>query len=418
TTILYSPLAKGDKGGCEAGIAEKSKKQPPPPPLLRGTRSTTFRQAFNKPYLLALLLFILALLSKPMAVSLPFVLLILDWYPFQRIASFRTFRNAFIEKLPFIVLSVASSVITVLAQKSTKSVVAIEVLSFPTRMLAAAKSLVTYLWKMLLPIDLYPFYPYQMNMGHVSLRDLLSVALLAAITVISIAAAKKQRLLLSAWAYYVVLLIPVIGIVQVGEQSMADRYTYLPSLGPFLLVGLLSAIGSGKINTLRRHALLAKCLGSAMAFLVCSTLVFLTFKQVGIWENTFTLWNYVIEKEPAGVPLAYNNRGLAFGKAGLFDKAIDDFTKAIEINPSYSLAYNNLGYTYYLLGQRESALDGYNKAIALDRNYARAYVNRGVLYFNTNNEELAMSDFQKACDLGDIEGCTSLPSIRPSTMNQ
>jgi protein O-mannosyl-transferase len=371
----------------------------------------------TRPYLLSLCFFILALMSKPMAVSLPVVLLILDWYPFQRITSFKTFKASFMEKIPFIALSIASSVITVLAQKATRSVVSMEAIPFSTRLLVAAKSLITYLWKMLLPIDLFPFYPYQMNMDRV-LPGLLSVALLAAITVISVAAAKKQRVLLSAWGCYVVMLVPVIGIVQVGEQAMADRYTYLPSLGPFLIAGLLTAIGSEKINTLRRHSLPAKCLGLFLAFLVCSTLAFLTFKQVGIWKNTFTLWNYVIEKGPVEIPLAYNNRGLAFGKAGLFDKAIEDFIMAIKLNPSYAFAYNNLGYTYFLLGQRDRALDGYNKAIALDRNYARAYVNRGVLYFDTNNKDLAMSDFQKACALGDNEGCTSLQPMQPATMNQ
>jgi tetratricopeptide (TPR) repeat protein len=351
-----------------------------------------------------------------MAVSLPVVLLILDWYPFGRVTSFRTFRAALTGKIPFIALSIASSVITVLAQKATRSVVSMEAISFSTRLLVAAKSLIMYLWKMLLPIDLYPFYPYQKNMDQVLLGYLLSVTLLAAITAICIAAAKKQKLLLSVWAYYVVTLIPVIGIVQVGEQSMADRYTYLPSLGPFLMVALLAATGSGKIDTLRQYALLVKYLGLTLAFLVYSTLAFLTVKQVGIWENSFTLWDYVIEKEP--VPLAYNNRGLEFGKAGLFDKAIEDFTMAIRINPSYSLAYNNLGYTYYLLGQRERALDGYNKAIELDRNYARAYVNRGVLYIDSNNEDRALSDFQKACELGDQEGCASLQPMRRTTMNE
>ncbi len=117
TTILYSPLEKGYKGGAEAGIAENSRKQPAPPPLPGGNRSTILQQVFNKHYLLALCFFILALLSKPMAVTLPFVLLILDWYPFKRVHSFETFRICLTEKLPFIALSLISAILTILAQK-------------------------------------------------------------------------------------------------------------------------------------------------------------------------------------------------------------------------------------------------------------------------------------------------------------
>jgi hypothetical protein len=200
-------------------------------------------------YFLTLCFFILALMSKPMAVSLPFVLLILDWYPFKRTTSLETFRTSFIEKLPFIALSIGSSILTILAQKAGGAVVAIEAIPLQARILVAAKSLIAYLWKMILPLNLIPLYPYPQDVSLLSLGFLATVFLVTGITAACVLAARKEKLWMSVWFYYVVTLIPVIGIVQVGSQPMADRYTYLPSLGPFLIAGLITAGLYEKVGT-------------------------------------------------------------------------------------------------------------------------------------------------------------------------
>ena len=173
-----------------------------------------YRQAGSRGrYLLALCFFILALMSKPMAVSLPVVLLILDWYPFGRIHSLKTVVSSLAEKLPFIGLSVASSVVTVFAQRDV--IQSTEFIPLSVRLPVAAKSLVVYLWKMLIPVNLAPFYPYPESASLFSPEYLFAVVLVAACTTAFVIIAKKKRLPLAVWGYYLATLMPVIGLVQV-----------------------------------------------------------------------------------------------------------------------------------------------------------------------------------------------------------
>ena len=204
-----------------------------------GTVRETKSHFLNKLYLLSIGFYILALLSKPMAISLPAVLLILDWHPFKRIRSVRLFALAFVEKLPFIVLSLIDVMLNMHEVKGWKP------LTIPTllsgRLLVAFKSIIVYLWKMVLPLNLIPYYPYPKNIAPFSKEYLFSIILVIVITVVCFIMAKKQKLFLSVWGYYVLTLVPVLGIVPLAGASMADRYTYLPSIGPFLLIGLSAA---------------------------------------------------------------------------------------------------------------------------------------------------------------------------------
>lgn len=395
----------------------------------------------NKHYLFSLAFFVLALLSKPMAVSLPFVLLILDRYPFKRMESCKTVQIILAEKLPFLVFSLVSAVLTVLAQKSGGAMGLTEPVPFATRISVAANSLVSYLWKMILPLNLVPFYPYPRNVSPLSLANLLSIFIVVGITVICFVNAKRHKAWLSLWGYYVVTLMPVLGIVQVGRQSMADRYTYLPSLGPFLIMGLVAAWGLAKTNRLKGGNLIVKLLGISMAIVVFVSMTYLTFKQIGIWKNSISLWSYVIDKR-TDFSIAYNNRGNAFAKMGSFDKAISDYDKAIALNRSYYDAYNNRGVAFAKMDQIDKAITEFSKAIALDPSNYRAYGNRGLAFDNMGESDkaiadfdkalalnqndansfanrglvhlkihqvgLAISDFKKACDLGNNFGCNAL----------
>jgi hypothetical protein len=253
---------------------------------------------FNKNYLTALGLFILALLSKPMAVSLPVVLLVLDWFPFNRIRSGRALWAACAEKLPFIALSLVSSIITVLAQKAGGALSSIESIPVSIRLIVAVKALIAYLWKMLLPLDLIPFYPYPKSASLLSMEYFLPLAIVLAVTAACIMTAKKRGLLLSTWSYYIVTLVPVLGIVQVGGQEMADRYTYLPGLGPFLAAGMGAAWIWEKGRALARWNLFVTRISLVMAALAIGFLSYTTVKQISIWKNGFVLWNYEIEKAP------------------------------------------------------------------------------------------------------------------------
>jgi tetratricopeptide (TPR) repeat protein len=396
---------------------------------------------FDKRYLFTLGLFVLALLSKPMAVTLPIVLLILDWYPFNRIWSLTKAWFFFVEKIPFIIVSLASSVITILAQKTGGSVVSLVFVPLSSRALVAVQSLIAYLWKMLLPLNLIPFYPYPENISLASVVYLSASVFTIGITAAAVAAAKRQRLWLSAWGYYVVTLIPVLGIVQVGNQAMADRYTYLPSLGPFLAIGLVIAWIAERVNIFHRSGKILPLIFPVPAICLIFSLSYTTVKQIGIWENSFVLWNHVIEKgfESAtaynnrGLSLdemgqrdkaradferaitldprnyfAYNNMGVTYGKDGQFQRSIEYFLKAIAINPNHADSYCNLGLTYFFMKQYDDALGNYNQAIHLKRDFDMAYLDRGNLYFTIGNKGLAMADYQKACGLGNSKACEIL----------
>jgi lipoprotein NlpI len=353
---------------------------------------------FNKYYALALGFFILALLSKPMAVTLPFVLLILDWYPFKRIRSLKTFRAALIEKIPFIALSLLSSVVTVLAQRAGGAIVSMESVPLSTRVLVGIRSLIVYLWKMIWPSNLIPFYPYPTDVSLLSLEYLSATVMVIGITVVSVVSAQKQKIWLSVWSYYVMTLIPVLGIVQVGRQAMADRYTYLPSLGPFLIMGLAVAWTSSKVNTVTRWNSIIKPFSAAVAIFVFISLSYLTFSQIGIWNNSIRLWSYVIGKHPERAHLVFYFRGLAFLNTNQVDKAIEDFDRAIALDPYFRDAFLNRGTALEKTGKFDKAIENFDKAISLSPSY-EVYFNRGITFEKMGRLDKAIADYNEAIAL-------------------
>ncbi len=399
----------------------------------------------NKQYLLALVFFVLALLSKPMAVSLPLVLLVLDWYPLQRIDSLKSFQNVVVEKLPLFTFSLVTSVLTIVAQRSTETMISVEVIPISTRMFVAAESLIVYLRNMLLPLKLIPFYPYPQNAPALSLVNLLSIALVIGITIACVVFGKKQKILASVWAYYCITLLPVLGILQAGVQSRADRYMYLPSLGPFFVLGLGLACVFAKVNTLQSRRRIIQFVIISVAIFVLVSMTYLTVAQIGIWKNSIELWSYVVEEEPqksftaynnlgsafvkAGQfdkaivyldeaialdpegYLAYNNRGTLFEKLGLFGKAVEDFDRAIVLNSDYYLSYHNRAVALGKMGQYGRALEDLNRAIVLNQFFAPAYFARGNVNLRTGDQGLAVSDFRRACELGDDSGCNALQAL-------
>jgi tetratricopeptide (TPR) repeat protein len=349
----------------------------------------------RRSYLLVLIAFLCALMSKPMAVSLPFVLLILDWFPLERIRSLMTLRRALVEKIPFFALSLVSSVLTFLAQGAGGSLVSTQYVSLSERLLVAARSLIAYLWQTVAPLNLIPYYPYPKGISLLSPDYLFAVFLVVVITAVCLVVSKKQKLWLSVWGYYVVTLIPVLGIVQVGTQAMADRYMYLPGLGPFLLIALGAAWGVDRMSGLIRSKKLlgAVCLCAAM--LTFFPMAYLTYRQIGIWKNGLSLWSYVIEKEPEA-SIAYTNRGSVLEKMGKFDKAIQDFDRAIRLFPGDYLAYVNRGAVFDKMGLPDRAIENYDRAVALDPRGVPAYYNRGMTFAEIGKLDKAIDDFEHA----------------------
>ncbi len=358
-------------------------------------------------YLLSLLLFVLALLSKPMAVSLPLVLLIMDWYPLDRTTSSARLRAALVEKAPFVLGSLASSVMTIWAQGAWQAIVPVDYFPLSTRLLVAARSLLAYLVNMVLPLKLIPYYPYPQDVSLLQASTFLPLAAVLAITAAWLLWGRRHRALAAVWAYYCATLLPVLGIVQVGGQAMADRYTYLPSLGPFLLAGY----GFARLVDFcgKRDKGRAVCTAAGVSLAVALTLVlsFKSVRQIAVWKHSVTLWSYVIEASPRQVLLAYYNRGLVFGKNRAFARALADFNQAVSINGTFSKAYNNRGVVYFLTRMYPQALQDFTQAVDMDPENSEAYVNRAYVYLATGRRDLAIPDLQKGCELGNQAGCTA-----------
>jgi Flp pilus assembly protein TadD len=349
----------------------------------------------NKHYLLVVFLFALALLSKPMAVSLPAVLLILDWHPFNRISSVKSFLSAFLEKLPLIALSIVSSVLTVLAQKAEGAMQPFEVTPLSSRVLVAAESLLSYLWKMVWPVNLIPYYSYPGNVSLFSAEYFLSVIIVFGITAACLIMVKKQKLWLAAWGYYVITLLPVLGIVQVGGQAMADRYTYLPSLGPFILIGLIGAELWGKYR-LRGAAVAGLVI--AAAILIVGSLSFLTYKQTAVWKDSLSLWSYTAARDPED-PMIHNYLGLVYINRNMLDKAMEQYLIAVDLSPDYAEAHNNLGVIYQFSNMPDKAMEQYIIAVNLKPDFADAYYNLGGVYMDLNMPDKAEEQFMTSIRL-------------------
>jgi tetratricopeptide (TPR) repeat protein len=218
-----------------------------------------------------------------------------------------------------------------------------------------------------------PLYPYPKDVSLFSFKYVSTLLLVMGITAICAVLARKRKFWLSVWSFYVITLIPVLGIIQVGNQPTADRYAYLPSLGPFLLAGAGVAWISEKAFREKRRGPFTRGAAIIIALLLVCCLSILTVRQTATWRNSLSLWTYVIEKEPERIPLAYNNRGMVFYKAGVFDKAIADFDRAIGMDPEYAKAYYNRGSTYDTMGETDKAIVDYRKAISLDPYYYEAH---------------------------------------------
>lgn len=340
-------------------------------------------------YFACLCLFILSLMSKPMAVSLPAVMLILDLYPIERLNERRmkSLKYVLMEKLPFFALSILSSLAAILSQHRGGTLQSLDTVPFVNRLLVAAKSFILYLCKIVMPFNLSPFYPYPNKIDLLSPEYIGSVAIILLITCFCVRLYGRHKLFMAVWLFYVVTMIPVIGIIQVGSHAMADRYTYLASLGPFLLIGAGTAYLFEKFPKKQMQVVIVFILTVASIFMLITTV-----KQIGIWKNSITLWSHNIRIYP-DVEFAYNNRGMAYKILGNYQEAIKNYNMAIAINPIYANAYYNRGNAYMKTRDTFQAIRDYNMAIELDPNRSNSYFNRGNVYDDLGNYDQAIRDY-------------------------
>ena len=382
-------------------------------------------------YLLCLILFILSLMSKPMMVTLPFVLMLLDYWPLKRWQKamdengrrFNSISRLIWEKVPFILLTVASSIATLWAQNKAGSVVSADYMPFLTRGVNAIISYAAYLDKFFWPHNLAVIYPYEATL--LLWKVLISILILMVITVGVIYLIKKLPFLFVGWFWYLGTLIPVIGLIQVGSQPMADRYTYLPSIGIAIMLawGIPSFI---KNEDMRKKILFP------MGVVFIAIMSLMTWQQCGYWKNSITLFTHVLKvtrdnsvahkcfakalEDKGRIEEALNHynqsirlnpnfadaylfRGVFYDKFGQYQLAIEDYNNAILLSPNYVDAFYNRGVSYAAIGQYQQAYDDYNKAISLNPNYDVAYNARGAIYLKLGHYQQAIEDFNRAIRL-------------------
>src|SRR6266498_5997802 len=303
-------------------------------------------------YLLVVFLFACGLMCKPMLVTLPFVLLLLDYWPLDRIKG--QLRNRVAEKIQLIALSAVSSVITFLVQKG--AVGGTEELPILERINNAVVSYVLYIWQMLWPVDLAVFYPHPEN--RLPLWEVVSCFLvLICITVTAIAVRKQRPYLLTGWLWYLGMLVPVIGLVQVGWQGRADRYTYLPQIG--LYIAGTWAVADLTARWRRQRELL-----SASAAVIISVLSWRAWIQTSYWRDSETLFTHALAVT-SNNDVAENNLGIVFLRKGKLDDAISLLQAAVDLRPENSPAHENLAKALLQKGQVADALVHYRKLLEL-----------------------------------------------------
>jgi Flp pilus assembly protein TadD len=347
-------------------------------------------------YLLVILFFALGLMSKPMVVTLPFVLLLLDYWPLGRIpdkqAGSRSViaRRLIYEKVPLFILSAASCVVALLAQRGGQAVMPTALVPAKILIANALVSYAAYIGKMFWPSRLAVFYPYPVW----SLTVWSGVApllLLLAISAVVILHAGRRRYLLTGWLWYLGTLLPVIGLVQVGSQSMADRYTYVPLVGLFIIIAWGSPDLLGKLRY-KRVALGVCGLSAAAALSIC------THFQLRYWQNNVTLFQHAAEVTQKN-HIAHLHLAEALYRRGRLPQAVQEFKKFVTIIPDDPNVLNKLGATLLQEGKLDEGSVWLEKALQIDPNYADAHANLGYALRLQGNLDGALVQLEEAVRL-------------------
>jgi tetratricopeptide (TPR) repeat protein len=383
-------------------------------------------------YVPVLLFFILGLMAKPMMVTLPFLLLLLDYWPLRRL-DFETpgkiDRSAkqgpakwflVVEKLPLFIISAASCVVTFYAQRAGGSIGSVDVYPFHIRIANALTSYVSYIGKMIWPVKLAVIYPYDLMVP--AWQAWTACGLIIGITLLSVKFFKSRPWFPVGWFWFLGTLVPVIGLVQVGAQSMADRYTYVPVIGLFIIIawGLFELLARWPYQKYRF---------AVIALVVSGILMAVAWQQIGYWKNGVTLFkrdvdvtenNYIAEHNlgqalllrgkfsEAAVhfkksleinprfAIAHLNMGVVLARQDKPEEALQSYAKALAEKPDFAVVYNFTGKTHYRLGNNEQAAFNYHQAIKIEPNYAEAYNNLGNALFRLGKNDKALDSYQQA----------------------
>jgi len=334
-------------------------------------------------YLLVVFLFALGLMAKPMLVTLPFILLLLDYWPLGRMDL--GFGKLILEKVPLLALSIAASGAALLTQRKV-------IAPFPlsSRISNALVSSAAYIGQSIYPAGLTVLYPYPMK-GSPLWEVIFALLLLAGISGWAFAWRRKHPYVLIGWLWYLGMLVPVVGLVHVGAQARADRYTYLPQIG----LALLATWTVADLSAPWRHRRVL--LGSA-ASLLLAALAVCAHAQTSYWRDSETLWNHTLA-HTRNNDIAQYNLGNDLLRQGRFEEAVAHYRTALAINPNYAVNHYNLGNTLLRTGQVDDAISHFQRALQIQPDYPEAEMDLGSALRAKGELEAAIVDFQKALAL-------------------
>ena len=348
-------------------------------------------------YILVLLAFALGLMAKPMLVSLPIMLLLLDYWPLKRLSptdGLRALKPLVIEKMPLFALSAASSAITLKVQATGGAVSSLQSCGFGLRAANAVMSYTAYLAKAIWPSGLACFYPYVKSYPGWQVAS--SATLLAGLFCLAIIVGARYRFLAIGWLWYVITLVPVIGLVQVGAQCRADRYTYIPLIGLFIIVAWgVPALVARLARTAHASQWTASVALSLVALVVLSAFAVCAKSQVRYWRNSCDLWTRALEVTKNN-DFAHNNLANILLKQGNFEQAVYHYSEALAINPRNAEAHNSYGAALDQQGKLDQAIVQYREALKINPKYAKAHVNLGLALGKQNTLDEAVKEFAEA----------------------
>ena len=366
------------------------------------------KQPGGRPFILVVLCFAMSLLSKPMWVTAPFLLFLLDYWPLQRVEGSPIgadsacpvvprlpLKRLIAEKIPLLALSLLSSTMAMLAQNREGALVPTETIDFGSRFGNAIVSYARYLGKTFWPASLSIFYPYPEN-GLPAPAIAGAGALLVAITAFVFIRLRRSPWLVLGWFWFLGTLLPVIGLVQVGAQAMADRYSYLPIIGVFIAVAWEVGHHALKWSLIVRRVL---ALG---AFAVMVALSVLTWQQVGYWSDQEILTRHALAVTENNWR-AHLMLSQSLAEKRRFHEALSHAAEAARLIPTYARAHNNLGFLLYRVGRVDEAIIEFQKAIALQPDNAEAHGNLGIAFGKKGWTEDARKEMSLAARLRSVQ---------------
>jgi tetratricopeptide (TPR) repeat protein len=328
-------------------------------------------------------------MAKPMLVSLPFVLLLIDYWPLGRFAAHRTFR-LLIEKLPFLTFSIASSAITLVAAQRVHAMVSLDMAPFFVRAENAALAYVAYIGKMFRPTRLAVIYPY--NLHPSPIHAVLSLAALVIVSAAAVLIRRHKPYVLTGWFWFLTTLVPVIGIFQVGMQPMADRFTYIPLIGLFVIL----AWGGWEALNRLRIPLFAQALGASIALVLCAGL---TRAQLRYWHDSIALFQHAMNVTVGnGIAEAY--LGFTLAEQGQHDKAIAHYKTVLQSYPRANATFwNNFGASLAATGKLEKAISAFQNALKLDPSTGLAHLNLALALVRSGRQQESLIHLRDAARL-------------------